>query len=113
MTSLRRHSADSHLSEWGLIIKVESLLIEGCRYDEIGSLYAQQLGYTLVEDSTEATRTSVDKKINTFVQGDLEHAAEMVSALWKIVNEDTDITPPTNTVPAVSLLRIRPLLCAV
>ena len=80
--------------------------MERCRYDEIRSLYVQQLAYIWVDDSTDATRTSIDKKIDSFVQGDLEHAAETVSALWKIVNEDGDIKTPTNTTPAVSPLRI-------
>ena len=40
-----------------------------------------------MEDSTtEITRASVDERI----EGDLGHAAEMLSALWGIANEDDD-----------------------
>jgi len=56
-----------------------------------------------MEDSTtEATRSSVDKKIDSFAKGDLEHAAEAVSALLEIANKTGDITAPSKTSPAVS-----------
>jgi hypothetical protein len=51
-----------------------------------------------MEDSTtETTRASVDKKIDSFVEGDLEHATEMLSALWEIANKDGDVKAPSNT----------------
>jgi len=61
-----------------------------------------------MEDSTtEVTRTSVDKKIDEFVKGDLEHATEILSALWEIVSKDGDIKAPSNASPAVSPLQFR------
>jgi len=73
------------------------------RYDEIRKLYIEQLAYVWMEDSTtEATRASVDKKIDNFVKGDLEHAAESVSALLEIANKTGDIAAPSKTSPAVS-----------
>ena len=57
-----------------------------------------------MEDSTtEATRASVDKMIDSFGDGDLEHATEMLSALWDIVNEDNDIKVPSSGSTSVSL----------
>ena len=80
------------------------MLTERSRYDEIRGLYIDQLAFTWMEDSTtETTRASVDKKIDNFVEGDLEHATEMLSALWEIANKDGDIKAPSNASPAVSL----------
>ena len=62
-----------------------------------------------MEDSTtEVTRVGVNKKIDDFVEGALEHATEILSALWEIVSKDGDITVPSNTSPAVSPLPFRP-----
>ena len=59
-----------------------------------------------MEDSTtEATRTGIDKKIDNFVEGDLEHATEILSALWAIANNDDDIKAPSNTPTPVSSVR--------
>ncbi|KAF9645626.1 hypothetical protein BDM02DRAFT_3119977 [Thelephora ganbajun] len=70
---------------------------------EIRSLYIEQLGFVWMEDSTtETTRASIDKKIDNFVEGDLEHAAEMLSALWEIANKDGDITDPSKTTPTAA-----------
>jgi len=56
-----------------------------------------------MEDSTtEATRARVDEKIDSFYGGDLEHATEVLSALWDIANKDGDITPASRTPSAVS-----------
>ena len=56
-----------------------------------------------MEDSTtETTRASVHNKIDSFVKGDLEHATEILSALWEIAYEDRDIKAPANTLSAVS-----------
>lgn len=52
-----------------------------------------------------AIRASVDEKIDSFAQGDLEHATEILSALWEVANKDGDITAPSNASPAVSLFR--------
>ena len=61
-----------------------------------------------MEDSTtEVTRASVDKKVDDFVEGDLEHATDIFSALWDIASKDGDVTVPSNTSPAVSLLPLR------
>ncbi|KAF9785437.1 hypothetical protein BJ322DRAFT_830823 [Thelephora terrestris] len=72
------------------------------QYDEIRSVYVEQLAYIWVDDSTEATRTSIEKKIDSFGEGNLEHAAEMVSALWKKVNTEGEVTAPSNTSSAAA-----------
>ena len=73
------------------------------RHEEIMNLYIQQLAYIWMEDSTtETARASVEKKIDSFVEDGLEHATEMLSALWEIVNKDGDIKAPANTSSAVS-----------
>ncbi|KAF9643565.1 hypothetical protein BDM02DRAFT_3132344 [Thelephora ganbajun] len=51
------------------------------------------------------TCASVNKKIDNFVEGDLEHAAEMLPALWEIANKDGNITGPSKTTPAMSVFR--------
>ena len=58
-----------------------------------------------MEDSTtEATRVSFEKKIDSFAEGDLEHATEVLSALWEIVNGDEEVTAPSGILFSVSLL---------
>ena len=81
-------------------------MIKGCRYDEVRSLYVKQLAYILVGDRDGETRRSVEKKIESFVEGDLEHAAETVLALWEVVKKDGDIKAPSSTVSAVSQLPV-------
>jgi len=62
-----------------------------------------------MEDSTtETIRNSIDKRM----EGDLGHAAELLSALWEIANSDDntvnkvdDVETPSNTPPAVSYFR--------
>jgi len=72
------------------------------RHDEIRNLYIQQLAYIWVQDSTtEATQASVEKKIDSFVEEGHNHATEMLSALWEIVNKDGDIKAPKKTSSAV------------
>ena len=80
-------------------------MIKGCRYDEIRGLYVEQLAYIWVEDWTGATRTRIEEKIDSFIQGDLEYATETVSALWGVIRKDGDIEAP-GTPFAVSLLRV-------
>lgn len=76
---------------------------KGYSYEEIRNLYVQQLAFIWLEDSTtESTRASVDKKIDSFVEGDLEHGAEIVSALWEIANKDGDIKAPSSIPSMVS-----------
>jgi hypothetical protein len=65
--------------------RVGRLLIEKHRYAEIRDLYARQLAYVWEWDSTEATRTGVMKKVHSFFKGELDHAAEILSALSKII----------------------------
>ena len=73
------------------------------RHDEVRKLYIEQLAHVWVEDSTtEATRASVEKKIDDFVEEGLEHATEMLSALWEIVNKEGDVTAPADASPTVS-----------
>ena len=60
-----------------------------------------------MEDSTtEVTRAGVNKKIDSFVEGDLDHATEILSALWEIANKGDDITvvPPSTSSPVSSFL---------
>ena len=58
-----------------------------------------------MEDSTtEATRVSFDKKTDSFAEGDLEHATEVLSALWEVVNSDGEIEAPSSTPSIVSPL---------
>jgi hypothetical protein len=56
-----------------------------------------------MEDSTtEEIRTSAEKKVCSFVEGDLYHAMEMVSALWDIASKDEDIPSPAKVSQNVS-----------
>ena len=87
--------------------KVDYIPTKRRRHDEIRNLYIQQLAYIWMGDSTaETIRASVGKKIDSFVEEGLEHATEMLSALWDIANEDDDIKVPTNTSSAVSQFQI-------
>ena len=74
----------------------------GHRYAEIKDLYVGQLAHVWVTDSSETTRANVEKKIDSYVEGDLQHATEMLSALWKIANKDESITAPSNPVSNVN-----------
>lgn len=70
---------------------------ESLRYDEIRNLYVERLAFVWIEDSTtETTRTRIEKKISSFVEGDLYHAMEMLSELWDIASKDGDIIAPQN-----------------
>jgi len=85
--------------------EVDYILTRRHRYDEMRSLYINQLAFILMDDSTtEATLIGVDEKINSFYEGDLEHATEVLSALWEIMNKDGDIAAPSSTPSAVSRL---------
>ena len=71
-----------------------------CSYDELRTLYLGQLAFLWMEDSTtEATRVSVDQKIDSFAEGDLEHATEIILALLDITTKDGDIKSPAGTPP--------------
>jgi len=73
------------------------------RYDEIRSLYINQLASVWANNSTrEKTCVSFDNKVDSFAKGELEHATEMLSTLWGIINRDGEIKVPLNTSPAVS-----------
>ena len=81
----------------------EPFVNAGCRYDEVRNLYIQQLAFAWLEDSTAgATRASVNKQIDIVAQGGLAHGREIVFELFKVANEDEDITSPANTSPSVS-----------
>ena len=83
---------------------------KSCRYGEIRGLYINQLAHAVMEDSTMATtRVRVNRKVDSFVEGDLEHATEVLSALWEIANKGDDIKPAENTSSIVSLAPV--LLC--
>ena len=61
------------------------------RYEDIRNLYVNRLAHIWMEDSTpEATRVSVEEKVDSFTEGDLEHAGEILSGLWEIANKDED-----------------------
>jgi hypothetical protein len=76
---------------------------EGRRYDKIRNLYIAQLASTWAEKSTtEATRASVKDKIDSFVEGDLERATEILSGLLEIASKDGDIAIPKIKSPTVS-----------
>lgn len=97
MTSLKRHSANSHLGKRDvLLLEGDDLLRKGYSYAEIRDLYVGQLAHVWVTDSTETTRTNVEKKIDSFAQGDLPHATEMLRALWKTANKEEPIEAPSN-----------------
>ena len=56
-----------------------------------------------MEDSTtEVTRVSVEEKMDSFAKGELEHAGEILSALWEIAIKDEDAEPPEDTSSTVS-----------
>ena len=96
------------------IAGTNSVLTERHRHDEMRSLYVNQLASVWMNDSTtEATRTSFNKKIDNFVKGKLEHASEMLSALLETVSRDGDINPPSGASPAVSSFQSRLLPCYV
>jgi hypothetical protein len=50
-----------------------------------------------VIDSTEAIRIDVERKIDNFAEGNLDHATETFSALWKIAKKDGNIEAPLTT----------------
>lgn len=76
---------------------------ERCRYDEIRNVYVKQLAFAWMEDlATEGTRTSVEQKVCSFVEGNIEHAAETLVALWDIASSDEDIASPANASLVVS-----------
>jgi len=59
-----------------------------------------------MEDSTtEATRASVNRKVDSFVEGDLEYATEILSTLWEIAYQDRDLKAPANTLSTVGLFQ--------
>ena len=88
------------------------MLTDRGRYDEIRSLYIDQLASVWITNSTtETTRASFDKKIESFARGELEHATEMLSALWGVINKDGEIKAPSNTSPAVGPLLSHFLPC--
>ena len=54
------------------------------------------------DSTTEPTRVKVEEKIDSYVEGDLEHATETLSALWEIANKGGGAKAPSNATPAVS-----------
>jgi len=90
---------------------IDCTLMARRRYDEIRGLYVDQLARVWMEDSTETTNASINKRIDSFAEGDLEYAAETLSALWEIANKDGDVKAPANTSQTVSPLWLRLLPC--
>jgi len=80
------------------------MLTDRDRYDEIRSLYIDQLLCVCMNSSTaETTRASFDNKVDSFAKGELEHATEMLSTFWGVINRDGKFKAPSNTLSAVSL----------
>ena len=79
------------------------MLIGRPRYDQIRDLYASHLASAWMEDQNKTTRASFDKKIDSFTEGELEHAVEILSTLWEIINKPGGITAPSNSPPAGSV----------
>ena len=76
------------------------------RYEDIRNLYVNHLARVWMEDSTtEATRVSVEEKVNSFAGGKLEHAGETISLLWGIANKDGAAELPEGTSSTVSSFR--------
>ena len=74
------------------------MLTDRGRYDEIRSLCIDQLASVWVNNSTtEKVRASFRNKVDSFAKGELEHATEMLSTLWGIINRDGEIKAPSNT----------------
>ena len=91
-TLSEKPSASLHHSEPGASSK-GSCTHKRSRYDEVRNLYIRQLAFNWMDDSTvETIRTSVGEKISSFVEGDLECAAEILSGLLEIAGTDGDIT---------------------
>ena len=73
------------------------------RYDEIRSLYIDQLVSVCMNSSTaKTTRASFDNKVDSFAKGELKHATEMLSTFWEVINRDGEFKAPSDTSPAVS-----------
>ena len=85
------------------ITAADYVLTERPRYDQIRDLYASQLAFVWIGDSTETTRAGFDKRIDSFIEGKLEHVAEMFSTVWEVINKPGSITVPSNSPPAKSV----------
>jgi len=90
---------------------IDCMLMGRRRYDEIRGLYVDQLARVWMEDSTETTNASINKRVDSFAEGDLEYAAETLSALWEIANQDGDVKALANTSQTVSPFWLRLLPC--
>ena len=56
-----------------------------------------------MEDSTtEKTRASVEERVCSFTEGDLDHAMETLSVLWEIASKDEEIEAPSSATVTVS-----------
>ena len=59
-----------------------------------------------MEDSTpEETRNSVEEKMDSFAEGDLELAGEILSALWETVSGDEEYAKPEMDFDCVGLFQ--------
>ena len=77
------------------------------RYEDIKNLYVERLAHIWMEDSTpEEIRISIEEKMDSFAEGDLEHAGEILSALWDVANEDKD----EDAKPNAGALMVSPFL---
>ena len=79
------------------------MLTDRGRYDEIRSLYIDQLVSVWMNSSTAiTTRISFNSKFNSFAKGELGHATEMLSTFWEVINRDGELKALSDTSPAVS-----------
>ena len=78
-----------------------------CRYNEIRNLFIERPASSWMEDSTgQKIRADVETKIKSFANGDLEHATEVLSALWEIANNDRIIKNPSDAGRIVNPYRL-------
>ena len=59
------------------------------------------------------TKARVNKKIDSFVKGDLDYATEVLSTLWEVVNKPGNIKAPWGFTPVVSHFRFYLLPCII
>ena len=82
--------------------QILSCVDESYRYDKIWDLYVERLAFVWAEDSAETTRAGVKVKIDSFVEGDLGRASEILCALLDIASQDKAIPVPVDSLQEVS-----------
>lgn len=75
------------------------------RYEEIRKIQVRRLASVLAgvnEESAKRLCEKVEEKVESFANGDLDHAVDATVLLWKLSREDT--RPPTTSTGRVRLL---------